>query len=86
MRAYRNRNLIIHNGETMPYTSLLVENLHVYVDILLEHVISELAHGHNMRSMRQELFAVECEWNEKTEKKNASLPLDDDFLKYAIRM
>lgn len=86
MRAYRNRNLIIHNGETMPYTPLLVENLHVYVDILLEHVISELANGHNMRSMRQELFAVECEWNEKTEKKNASLPLDDDFLKYAIRM
>ena len=70
----------------MPYTSLLVENLHVYVDILLEHVILEFAHGHNMCSMRQELFAAECEWNEKTEKKNASLPLDDDFLKYAIKM
>lgn len=84
MRAYRNRNLIIHNGETMPYTPLLVENLHVYVDILLEHVISKLADGHNMRSMCQELFSNECEWNEKTEKKNANIPLDDDFMRYVL--
>lgn len=39
MRIYRNRNMIVHNGSYMPYRNLLVENLHFYVDSLLETLI-----------------------------------------------
>lgn len=62
MRIYRNRNLIIHNGDSMPYLTLLIENLHSYVDDFLEYTVQSLANGHTINSMCQNLFAKECEW------------------------
>ena len=65
MRIYRNRNLIIHNGESMPYMSLLVENLHSYVDDLLDFTITSLSSGYSLDSMYQQLYAQECKWLEE---------------------
>lgn len=62
MRIYRNRNLIIHNGDSMPYLNLLIENLHSYADDFLNYTIHSLSKGHNVNSMCQDLFAKECEW------------------------
>ena len=62
MRIYRNRNLIIHNAEKMPYLTLLIENLHSYVDDFLNHVIHEFSNGRDISSMCQELFVKECKW------------------------
>ena len=62
MRIYRNRNLIIHNGDSMPYLTLLIENLHSYVDEFLEYTVQNMANGHTINSMCQSLFAKECEW------------------------
>ena len=62
MRIYRNRNLIIHNGEAMPYLKLLVENLHSYVDEFLEYVILNYSRGHSLNSMMLEIFTRETEW------------------------
>ena len=36
MRIYRNRNMIVHNGAYMPYRDIIVENLHYYVDVLVD--------------------------------------------------
>lgn len=63
MRVYRNRNLIIHNAEKMPYLTLLIENLHSYVDDFLNYVIHEFSKGRDISSMCQELFVKECKWN-----------------------
>lgn len=63
MRIYRNRNLIIHNGSKMPYLSLLVENLHSYVDDFLSYTIRSFSEGKDINSMCQELFVKECKWN-----------------------
>ena len=62
-----------------------VENLHSYVDTLLNYVITELSNGHTMNSMRQELFASECEWNANVEKKNAAKSIDADFIEYSLK-
>ena len=62
MRIYRNRNLIIHNGESMPYLNLLIENLHSYVDDFLNYILTNAAEGHSINSMCQNLFAEECDW------------------------
>jgi len=62
MRIYRNRNLIIHNGQSTPYLKLLVENLHSYVDDFLNYTFKCLAKGHNLESMFQDLYAKECDW------------------------
>lgn len=39
MRIYRNRNMIVHNGSYMPYLKIIIENLHFYVDALLDTLI-----------------------------------------------
>lgn len=39
MRIYRNRNMIVHNGSSMPYIDIITENLHFYVDVLIETLI-----------------------------------------------
>lgn len=39
MRIYRNRNMIVHNGSYMPYVNMIAENLHFYVDELLDVLV-----------------------------------------------
>ena len=73
MRIYRNRNLIVHNADTMPYLSLLIENLHSYVDEFLSHAIHSMAAGHDIESMCQDLFVKECQWNATFQRNNRSL-------------
>ena len=63
MRIYRNRNMIVHNGSTMPYLPLLIENLHSYVDDFISYTIHSMAEGKDINSMCQELFVKECKWN-----------------------
>ena len=73
MRIYRNRNLIIHNGSSMPYLSLLIENLHSYVDDFIAYTIHSLSQKKGIDLMCQELFVKECKWN-------ASLPRQKDAI------
>lgn len=39
MRIYRNRNMIVHNGEHMPYLDIILGNLHYYVDAMFDVLI-----------------------------------------------
>lgn len=73
MRVYRNRNLIIHNGEKMPYLNLLIENLHSYVDDFLSYTIHNMAEGNNFESMFQGLFISECNWNAHFSNNNSEM-------------
>jgi len=36
MRIYRNRNMIVHDGTHFPYIDIIVQNLHYYVDTLID--------------------------------------------------
>ena len=76
MRIYRNRNLIIHNGKSMPYLGLLIENLHSYVDDFLDYIVNNMAEGHSVNSMCQILFAQECEWLDNFSKKKGDIDHD----------
>ena len=79
MRIYRNRNLIIHNGESMPYLNLLIENLHSYVDEFIEYVFNSVSNGNTIESMCQELFIKECQWNAKFSKNKGGM--DSEIIK-----
>ena len=68
MRIYRNRNLIIHNADKMPYLKLLIENLHSYVDEFINYIIYALSQSKDISSMCQELFVKECKWNRAFQK------------------
>lgn len=39
MRIYRNRNMIVHNGEHMPYLNIILGNLHYYIDAMFDILI-----------------------------------------------
>ena len=51
MRIYRNRNMIVHSGEYMPYLNVILGNLHYYIDamfdLLIEYYHLEIDHNHN---------------------------------------
>ncbi len=36
MRIYRNRNMIVHDGSYFPFIDIIVQNLHYYVDLLID--------------------------------------------------
>lgn len=38
MRIYRNRNMIVHDGSHFPYIDIIVQNLHHYVDVLIDTI------------------------------------------------
>ena len=63
LRIYRNRNLIVHNGQRTPYLPLLIENLHSYVDDFISYIIHGMANGNDINGICQELFVKECKWN-----------------------
>jgi hypothetical protein len=45
MRIYRNRCMIVHNGSSFPYIDNILENLHYYVDQLIDYVFSKIKIG-----------------------------------------
>lgn len=36
MRIYRNRNMIVHDGNTFPFIDLILQNLHFYIDEIID--------------------------------------------------
>ena len=38
MRIYRNRNMIVHDGSYFPYIGIIVQNLHYYIDCLIDTI------------------------------------------------
>lgn len=83
MRIYRNRNLIIHNGRSMPYLSLLIENLHSYVDDFLDYMINGYVSKQGKEIIYQELFLNECEWTAYMNVKKS--PIDASTIEYIMR-
>ena len=62
MRIYRNRNMIVHSGSYMPYRNMIVENLHFYVDVLLDTLIEYYHVGLlNHTSIYQNIISEETE-------------------------
>lgn len=85
MRIYRNRNLIIHNGRTMPYLPLLIENLHSYVDTFLDFMIEGFADNKNKELIFQELFVKECDWMAKMNSGKKTTLVNDSLISYILK-
>lgn len=77
MRIYRNRNLIIHNGERMPYLALLIENLHYYIDDFIEYIIEAFSKDLTLYNMELDLFIQEQDWLKYFNNKNERILKED---------
>ncbi len=47
MRIYRNRNMIVHDGSHFPYIDVIVQNLHYYVDSLIDTINVYAGNGYS---------------------------------------
>lgn len=52
-RIYRTRNLIVHSGKTPPYSNVLIENIHTYLDLLLETIFNYSMNDENVLTIEQ---------------------------------
>ena len=57
-RIYRTRNIIVHTGNSVPYVSYLVDNLHNYIDFILNFIICKSWHGDNIFDVKSLIAEV----------------------------
>ena len=60
-RIYRARNLIIHSGKSLPFVNILVENLHSYLDRVLDVLHERIFHSSYTTSIDQIILEVKLE-------------------------
>ena len=46
MRIYRNRNMIVHDGSHFQYVDLVLQNLHFYIDMLIDTIFQYVDRGY----------------------------------------
>lgn len=57
-RIYRTRNLIIHSGKSVPYIDILVENLHSYLDRIINVLNEKISHSKHPTTIEQCVLEV----------------------------
>lgn len=82
MRIYRNRNMIVHDGSHFPYIDLIVQNLHFYIDALMDTINFYVGKGYTSLEVIYALLnRKEFEYQIILEKKdNNSLSINDDYV------
>jgi hypothetical protein len=60
-RIYRARNVIIHSGKTLPYVNILVENLHSYIDRVLDLLNEKISRSSHSTTIDQIVLEVKLE-------------------------
>lgn len=61
-RVYRTRNLIVHSGILPKYADGIVENLHAYLDSLLETVIDLVQNEKSLGTLEQAYSEISVRW------------------------
>ena len=72
-RIYRTRNLIVHDGETPSYTEFLIENLHEYLDSVMNSLMKLAARNYTINTIDQGFKLAEINYQaylEKLKEKN----------------
>lgn len=60
-RIYRAWNLIIHSGKSLPYIDILVENLHSYLDRVLDLLIEKISRSPHSTTIDQIALEIKLE-------------------------
>ena len=60
MRIYRTRNMIVHDGTQTIYIDLILQNLHYYLDTLIDTIYAAQEKGyHNITAVFRKMSAIE---------------------------
>ena len=84
MRIYRNRNMIVHDGSHFPYIDVIVQNLHHYVDSLIDTINIYAGKGYtSIKTIYTALQQKEYRYLrslEKKEQNGSPKKIDEDFV------
>lgn len=84
MRIYRNRNMIVHDGSHFPYIDLIVQNLHFYVDNLIDTINYYVGKGYESLDIIYTMLSnKEFSYQmllEKTDNNKKTLPIGEDYI------
>ncbi len=61
-RMYRSRNLLVHSGTKLPYLESLVQNLHSYLDTLMDSIADAFEEVPHFESVESALHHVSLEY------------------------
>lgn len=88
MCIYRNRNMIVHDGSHFPYIELVVQNLHFYVDNLIDTINFYVGKGYEtldiiytMLSNKELYYQMILE---KIDSSKNVLPIGDDYIEVVL--
>ena len=82
IRIYRNRNMIVHDGSYFPYIDIIIQNLHHYVDVLIDTINFYLGKGYtSIETIYTILLQQEYQYLCLLETKD---DIDDDFLNVVL--
>lgn len=88
MRIYRNRNMIVHDGSHFPYVDLVVQNLHFYIDSLIDTVNYYVSEGYgSLDIVFAKLSHEEFDYLSMLDLQDNSkkpLPICDDFAEVVL--
>lgn len=88
MRIYRNRNMIVHDGSHFPYIDLVVQNLHFYVDNLIDTINYYVGKGYESLDIIYTMLSnKEFSYQmilEKTDASKKALPIGEDFVEVVL--
>ncbi|MCZ7839825.1 hypothetical protein LRB91_13505, partial [Leclercia adecarboxylata] len=81
-RIYRARNLIVHTGNLPSYTSILIENLHDYLDVIVGTLIELNVSQRRISSISQGFKITEIKYSSYLRKLEAkNLQFQEDNIK-----
>ena len=88
MRIYRNRNMIVHDGSHFPYIDIIVQNLHHYVDTLIDTINLYAGKGYStlntiFTTLQQKEYRYSISLEEKGSDGKAKI-ISDDFAKVVL--
>ncbi|MFW6247380.1 MAG: hypothetical protein ACOC22_04405 [bacterium] len=66
-RIYRTRNLIIHSGQLFSFTSVLIENLHSYYDIIIKQIFKLKINENKIDTLEQAFIESSIRYNNHME-------------------
>lgn len=88
MRIYRNRNMIVHDGSHFPYIDIIVQNLHHYVDTIIDTINLYAGKGYStsntiFTTLQQKEYRYSISLEEKGSDGKAKV-IGDDFAKVVL--
>lgn len=85
-RIYRSRNLLVHTGQVLPFRTILIENIHAYVDRIIERLEERFSREPLPGDLDEALLSISMEHRAHMDalQRHGGRELQEDTWKYLL--